>query len=238
VNVTSQQRFVDVRIPSLEEGPGIDEFVAAPDNAPFDQTLDHTLNELAQTNSALASQVSSFGEVGDVFTATAQGTTSYSATSMIDVPGAGMDADSSFAVTFTLAEARDYTINGSASFPDTTSGSSNFRVALLGPGGIGIASFTKSDFDPALNDGTQINPTFGNSGTLPAGEYMLFAESGVGGGTNPTGILASYSMTFTATLDGTEPPPPGVIPLPAAAWPGVMMLSGLGVAAWKRRRTA
>ena len=229
VNVTSQTRSVHVAIPSIVPAePAIDETVTAPDNNTFDASLDRTLNQADQTNTALANQLSSFGELANVFTATAQGTTSYSATGLEGI----VFSESSFSITFTLAEDRDYTINGSGSFPDTGSGASDFSVILTGPGGT-VDSFTKADFDPGLGDGTQINPTFNNSGTLTAGEYTLTADSGVSGGTNSTEILASFSLEFTATAAG-EPPPPGVIPLPAAVWPGVMMLGGLGVALRKR----
>src|SRR5687768_14922250 len=79
VNVTNQTRSVHVAIPSIvAEEPAVDETVTAPDDNTFDETLDRTLNQLDQTNTALASQLSSFGELDNVFTATAQGTTSYS----------------------------------------------------------------------------------------------------------------------------------------------------------------
>lgn len=235
VNVTDQTRSIRVAIPSIVESePAVDETVTAPDNNPFNETLDRTLNQLGETNTALASQNSSFGELGDVFTATAQGTTSYSASGL---PGI-VFSESSFSITFTLAEERDYTINGGASFPDTGSGASDFAVTLTGPGGT-IHSFTKADYNPNNGDGEQVNATFDESGTLAAGEYTLFADSGVSGGTNLTEILANYNVTFTATLAGEPPPPPppgGQIPLPAAAWPGAMMLGGMGVAALKKRR--
>jgi len=231
VIVTNQTRSVHVGIPGLD-APPVEETISAPDNGPFDETLERSVIEPTVTNAASASQNSSFGELADVFTATASGTTSYSAGG---TPGIVV-SESQFSITFTLAEERAYTIQGGGSFPDTGSGASDFAVTLTGPGGT-VQSFAKADFDPGLQDGTQIDATFSESGTLAAGEYTLAADSGVSGGTNLTEILASYDVTFTATLDdGTEPPPPGVIPLPAAAWPGVMMLSGLGVAAWKKRR--
>ena len=234
VTVTNQARSVHVAIPSIVElEPAIDETITAPDNNPFNQTLDRTLTQLEQTNSASASQESSFGELNNNFIATATGTTSYSASGVEGI----VSSDSDFSVTFTLAEERSYSINGSGSFPDTSSGASDFSVTLTGPGGP-IDSFTKADFDPGLGDGTQITPTFSNSGLLAPGEYTLAASSGVSGGTNLTQILASYSMSFSAILedDGTGPPPPpgGVIPLPAAVWPGLAML-GMGAAAVKRR---
>ena len=236
VNVTSQNRSVHVAIPGLGDIPAVDETVTAPDNGVFDETLQRQVIGADVVNTATASQLSSFGELDDVFTATAQGSTSYAAAG---TPGIVL-AESQFSITFTLAEERAYTINGGASFPDTGSGASDFAVTLTGPGGT-VHSFTKADFNPGLNDGTQINPTFSESGTLAAGEYTLAADSGVSGGTNLTEILANYNVTFTASLDDITPPPPppgGVIPLPAAAWPGFMMLSGLGVAAWKKRRRA
>jgi hypothetical protein len=232
VTVTNQNRSVHVAIPGLGDIPAVDETIAAPDNGTFDETLERQVIGPDIINTATASQLSSFGELDDVFTATAQGSTSYTAAG---TPGI-VFSESQFSLTFTLAEERAYTIQGGASFPDTGSGASDFAVTLTGPGGT-VHSFTKADFNPGLNDGAQINPTFNESGTLAAGEYTLAADSGVSGGTNLNEILASFDVTFTATLDdGTEPPPPGVIPLPAAAWPGFMMLSGLGVAAWKRRR--
>lgn len=233
VTVTSQSRSVHVAIPGLGDAPAVDETVTAPDNGPFNETLERSVIGPDIINTATASQTSSFGELDDVFTATAQGSTSYTAAG---TPGI-VFSESQFSITFTLAEERAYTIQGGASFPDTGSGASDFAVTLTGPGGT-VQSFTKADFNPGLNDGTQINPTFNESGTLAAGEYTLAADSGVSGGTNLNEILASFDVTFTATLDGGEPPPPppGVIPLPAAAWPGVMMLGGLGAAAWKKRR--
>jgi len=235
VVVSSHTRSVHVAIPSITADPAIDETVTAPDNNTFDESLDRTLSQLDQTNTALASQLSSFGELGNVFTATAQGTTSYSATGLEGI----VFSESNFSITFTLAEARDYTINGTGSFPDTGSGASNFSVILTGPGGT-VESFTKGDFDPALGDGTQINPTFGNTGTLPAGEYTLAALSEVSGGTNTTEILANFSVDFSATAaddgsgGGGGGGGGGQIPLPAAVWPGMMML-GLGAAALKKR---
>jgi hypothetical protein len=234
VNVTSQTRSVHVAIPSITADPAIDETVTAPDNNTFDETLDRTLNQLDQINTALASQLSTFGELDNVFTATAEGTTSYSATGLEGI----VFSESQFSITFTLAEERAYSISGTGSFPDTGSGASDFAVTLTGPGGT-IDSFTKADFDPGNLDGAQINPTFGNTGTLAAGEYTLAADSGVSGGTNATEILAGFGVTFTATLEGEPPPPPppgGVIPLPAAVWPGVMMLGAMGMAMKKRIR--
>jgi hypothetical protein len=231
VTVTNQSRSVHVAIPALD-GAGVDETITAPDNGTFDQTLERSVTGADVINTATATQLSSFGELGDVFTATASGTTRYSAGG---TPGIVL-SESQFSVTFTLAEERAYTIQGGASFPDTGAGASDFAVTLTGPGGT-VHSFTKADFNPGLNDGTQINPTFNESGTLAAGAYTLAADSGVSGGTNLDEILASFDVTFTATLEGgTEPPPGGVIPLPAAAWPGFMMLGGFGVAAWKKRR--
>jgi hypothetical protein len=229
VNVTSQTRSIHVLIPSIAPPEtDIDETVTAPDNNTFNETLDRSLNQQDQTNSAIASQDSSFSEAANVFTATANGETTYSATGIEGI----VFSESNFSISFTLAEDRDYSINGSGSFPDTGSGASNFSVILTGPGGT-VDSFSKSDFDPANNDGAQIDPTFSNSGTLTAGDYTLTAQSGVSGGTNSTTIRANYNVNFTATAAG-EPPPTG-IPLPAAAWPGVMML-GFGAAAMKKRR--
>ena len=232
VNVTSQNRSVHVTIPSLTADPGIEQTITAPDNNTFNETIDESLNQLDQSNQALAAQDSSFGELANVFTATASGETSYKASGIEGI----VSADSNFEIHFTLAEARDYTINGQASFPDTTSGASNFAVTLTGPGGT-VDSFTKADFNPNNNDGAQIDPTFDNSGTLEAGDYILTALSGVSGGTNQNTIRAAFNFTFTATAtDGGGGGGGGgsQIPLPAAVWPGAMML-GAGALAWKRR---
>ena len=238
VTVNSQNRSVHVAIPSIvTEEPAIDETVTAPDNNPFDQTLDRSLIQLEQNNRAVASQNSSFGETGDIFSVLALGQAQYSATGVEGI----VLSESTFELSFTLAEERSYTLSGSMSFPDTGSGASDTGVVLEGPGGTAVHSFTKADFNPGLNDGTQINPTFNESGTLAAGDYMLRAASGVSGGTNLTEILANFNVNFTAALDGEPPPPPpppppGVIPLPAAFWPGAMMLGGLGAAALRKRR--
>jgi hypothetical protein len=219
VNVTNQTRSIHVAIPSITADPGIDQTVTAPDNNEFNETLDESLNQLDQNNSAIADQDSSFGELANVFTATAHGSTQYRARGLEGI----VFSESNFSITFTLAEARDYTINGTGSFPDTTSGASNFSVILTGPGGTTIDSFTKADFDPANGDGAQIDPTFDNSGTLAAGEYTLAAQSGVSGGTNTTGITAGFSVNFTATAaddGGGGGGGGGQIPLPAAVWPG------------------
>ena len=229
VTVDTQNRSVHVAIPSIDGvTPDVDETVTAPDASPFNQTLDRTLTQFEQTNHALASQTSSFSEPADIFTVLALGETRSSATGVEGI----VLAESNFSVTFTLAESRDYSISGTASFPDTGAGASDFSVTLTGPGGT-IQSFTKADFNPNLNDGTQINPTFDESGTLAAGQYTLAADSGVSGGTNVNEILASYDVTFTASAG--EPPPPGVIPLPAGVYPGMIMLGALGVAAMRKR---
>src|SRR5829696_429924 len=102
VNVTGQTRSIHVSIPSITADPDVDETVTAPDNNTFNQTLDRTLNQLDETNRAVASQNSTFGEAGNVFTATAQGSTSYSATGLEGI----VFAESQFSVTFTLAEER------------------------------------------------------------------------------------------------------------------------------------
>jgi hypothetical protein len=229
VNVTSQTRSIHVAIPSIAPPEtDIDETVTAPDNNTFNETLDRSLNQQDQNNSAIASQDSSFSEAANVFTATAVGETSYSATGIEGI----VFSESSFSISFTLAEDRDYSINGSGSFPDTGSGASNFSVILTGPGGT-IDSFSKADFDPANNDGAQIDPTFSNAGTLAAGDYTLTAQSGVSGGTNSTTIRANYNVTFIATAAGEPPPPPAGIPLPAAVWPGMILLGAF--AAMKKR---
>src|SRR5687767_225002 len=78
VVVDSQTRSVHVAIPSIVGGePAINETVTAPDNNPFNPTLDRTLNQLEEVNHALASQNSSFGEAANVFTATSNGQTRY-----------------------------------------------------------------------------------------------------------------------------------------------------------------
>src|SRR5688572_5606068 len=74
VNVTNQVRSVHVAIPSIVDGePAIDETTTAPDFNAFNATLDRTLNQLEETNHALASQTSSFGEAANVFSANASG---------------------------------------------------------------------------------------------------------------------------------------------------------------------
>ena len=233
VTIDSQTRSIHVAIPSITEGEApIDETTTAPDNNPFNATLDRTLNQQDQTNHALASQDSSFGDTSDTeFTVHAAGETRYSATGVQGIVG----ADSNFALSFTLAESRDYSISGNGSFVDTTGGASNFSVQLTGPGGT-IESFTKADFDPANNDGATVPATFSHTGTLAAGSYTLTALSGVSGGTNTNEILATYGVDFTATAAGDPPPPPPPtgIPLPAGAWPGLVLLAGLG--AWQLTR--
>jgi hypothetical protein len=235
VTVDTQSRSIRVAIPSIDGvTPDLDETVTAPDANPFNETLDRTLSQLEQTNHALASQTSSWSESADnIFTVLALGETRYNATGVEGI----VLAESNFSVTFTLAEERDYAISGTASFPDTGAGASDFAVTLTGPGGT-IHSFTKADFNPNLNDGTQITPTFDESGTLAAGQYTLAADSGVSGGTNLNEILANFDVTFTASAGGEPPPPPpppNAIPLPAAVWPGIIMLSGLGAAAMRKR---
>lgn len=226
VVVGSQTRSVHVAIPSIVGGePAINETVTAPDNNPFNQTLDRTLNQLEEVNHALASQNSSFGEAGDVFTATSNGQTRYSATGVSGI----VFAEQEFILQFTLDDTRDYTINGSGSFVDTSGGASNFSVTLVGPGGT-VASFTKADFDPGLNDGTLVTPNFGTSGTLTPGAYTLTALSGVSGGTNSNEIAASSVISFSASAQGGS-----VIPLPAGVWPGLVLLSSLELLAARKR---
>jgi len=236
VTIDSQTRSVHVAIPSIVEGEApIDETTTAPDNNPFTATLDRTLSQLEQTNHALASQDSSFGDTSDtVFTAHATGETRYSATGVTGI----VASDSNFALSFTLPEDRDYSISGNGSFVDTTAGASNFSVQLSGPGGT-IESFTKADFDPANNDGATVPATFSHTGTLAAGSYTLTALSGVSGGTNTTEILATYGVDFTATASGGPPPPPPAgIPLPAGAGPGLVLLAALGAWQFTRARFA
>jgi len=224
VALIDQDRSVRVTIPSIVESePNVDETLTAPDHAPFNVTLDRTLSQLEQTNHAFASQDSSYGNVGDVFSVVAQGESQYSATG---VPGI-VFAESDFSLQFQLDEPRDYTINGTGSFVDTGSGASNFAVTLTGPGGT-VASFTKADFDPGNLDGAVVNPVFDTGGTLDAGLYTLFATSGVSGGTNLSGIESSFGFTFIATAD------PVIIPLPAAAGPGALALGILGLASARR----
>ena len=232
VVVDSQTRSVHVAIPSIVElEPAIDETVTAPDNNPFNQTLDRTLNQLEQVNHALASQNSSFGEAGDVFSANSDGQTTYSATGVTGI----VFAEQEFILQFTLDDTRDYTINGNGSFVDTTGGASSFQVTLVGPGGT-VASFEKADFDPGLNDGTVVTPNFSTSGVLTPGTYTLTALSGVSGGTNQTEIVASSVVNFTATAQGGGGGT--VIPLPTGVMPGMVMLASLGLIAARRRLVA
>jgi hypothetical protein len=227
VVVDSQTRSVHVAIPSIVDGePSIDEAVTAPDNNPFNQTLDRTLSQLEETNHALASQNSSFGEAANVFTATSDGQTNYSATGITGI----VFSEQEFILQFTLDDTRDYSLDGSGSFVDTSGGASNFAVTLVGPGGT-VASFTKADFDPGLNDGTLVTPNFATSGTLTPGAYTLTALSGVSGGTNSNEIQASSVVNFTATAQGGG----AVIPLPVGVAPGMVMLSSLGLIAARRR---
>ena len=229
VVVGSQNRTVHVAIPSIVDGePAIDETLTAPDNNPFNQTLDRTLNQSGQTNHAFASQDSSFGEASNTFTAHATGNTNYTATGL---PGI-VFSESNFSVTFTLAEARDYSLSGSGFFPDTGSGASNWAVTLTGPGGT-VESFTKADFNPGLNDGAVVNSAFSATGSLAAGDYTLTGLSGVSGGTNLTEIASGFDLTFTATAAGGPPPTP--IPLPPGVFPGAVMLLGLAGAALVKR---
>jgi len=112
VTIDSQTRSVHVAIPSITEGEApIAETMTAPDNNPFTATLDRTLSQQDQTNHALASQDSNFGETS-LFTAHANGETRYSATGIEGI----VAADSNFALSFTLAEQRDYIISGTGSF--------------------------------------------------------------------------------------------------------------------------
>ncbi|HYO09635.1 MAG TPA: hypothetical protein VER17_11745 [Tepidisphaeraceae bacterium] len=230
VLINAQDRSVHVVIPSIVDGePAINETLTAPDNGPFNQTLDRTLNQSEQTNTALATQDSIFGETGDVFTANATGTTSYSATGLSGI----VLSESDFSVTFTLAEARDYTLSGSGVFPDTGSGASNWSVTLTGPGGE-VESFSKADFNPGNNDGAVVTSPFDSTGTLEAGQYTLTALSGVSGGTNSTQIASGFDVAFTATAVGGPPPTP--IPLPPGVAPGAVMLLGMAAAYWAKQR--
>jgi hypothetical protein len=227
VTVVSQNRSVHVAIPSIVEGEAaIDETLTAPDENPFVTSLDRSLNQAGQTNSASASQDSNFGNVSDSnFNVAASGDARYSATGLDGI----VFADSNFELQFQLDESRDYTINGSGSFPDTGSGASDFSVTLTGPGGT-VATFTKADFDPGNVDGAQINPTFNTSGTLAAGLYTLAADAAVSGGTNTNEIASSFAFTFAASADAVNPPqPPVPIPLPAGFGPGAAMLAGIAV---------
>jgi len=238
VVVGSQTRSVHVAIPAVGEGgaAAIDETLTAPDNNAFTQTLDRTQDVGAGvTNSAFASQDSSFGNGSganaNTFTARATGNTSYVAGG---TPGIVM-SDSNFAITFSLAESRDYSVSGTGFAPDTSSGASNWSVILSGPGGT-VQSFTKADFNPNNNDGAVITSPFSATGTLDAGDYTLSALSGVSGGTNATEIAAGFDLTFTATAAGGPPPPPTAIPLPPGVVPGLAMLAGLALVGQAKRR--
>src|SRR4051812_44326285 len=83
VAIDSQARSIHVAIPSIDAMvPDVDETVSAPGNNAFNQTLDRTLNQMGETNHALASQNSSFGNAANVFSASGSGETRYSATGL------------------------------------------------------------------------------------------------------------------------------------------------------------
>jgi hypothetical protein len=143
-------------------------------------------------------------------------------------------AESDFELQFTLAEARPYTLNGSSSFVDTSGGASVFSVMLQGPGGE-VFSFAKSDFDPANGDGAVVTPNFSTSGNLTPGAYTLTARSGVSGGTNITGVEASFDFDFSANAeDGGSGGNP--IPLPPALGPSAILLGAVVIASAHARR--
>jgi hypothetical protein len=234
VVIDSQDRSIHVAIPSIDAMvPDVDETVSAPDNNTFNQTLDRTLNQMGETNHALAAQNSTFGNSGNDFTISAQGQARYSATGL---PGI-VFADSNFSVQFTLSESRIYGISGNGSFVDTSGGASNFSIILSGPGGE-IESFSKADFDPANNDGAVVVPDFvGAGGTLAPGTYTLSAVAAVSGGPNSNEIQASFGLAFltSAPGDGDGGGGGNPIPLPPAVWPAGALLLGIVARAGTRR---
>ncbi len=120
-------------------------------------------------------------------------------------------------------------------------------------GGTGAPTVTRSA-DGATLTATQDQGLAGGGGT-----FAIFTDAESHDANGAFGIEAGAEFTTydaTGTLIGAtgvvsdaftldaifqpaaqvEPPPPGVIPLPAAAWPGVMMLGAMGVAGLKKRR--
>jgi hypothetical protein len=232
VAIVSQDRLVHMRIPSIDPlVPGIDEFARAPDDNPFDAALDRTLSQMGETNSAFASQNSSFGNAGNVFSASGTGRARYTATGL----GGSVEnvsAGSEFEVVFTLAESRLYSLSGSASFVDlmedeSTRPQSNFAAILFREeGNLFIESFDSGTFSPGNQDGAVITSTFSGSGTLPAGTYKLHVGVLTDGGPPTNENVASFEFDFTATAPGDDGGG-NPIPLPAAVWPAGALLLGV-----------
>jgi hypothetical protein len=94
-------------------------------------------------------------------------------------------------------------------------------------------SFAQGNFDPYIvGTGTFLLtiPGFTDTTVLSAGSFSSFKFLF---GTGPDGTLGEGSITTHTTL-----PPPPVVPLPAAAWSGMLMLGGLGATRALKNRKA
>lgn len=242
VTVTGQARSVSISIPPFADpSTAIDETAAAPGNGPFDQTIDRTQSAESAVNTAFASQTSSFGDSGSQFIAAAVGSARYSANA---TPGI-LFARSEFSVTFDLAEASPYSLDGSGTFLMASGGATGYSVTLDGPGDGQVAHF--ADFGPGeFGDGSVATQPFSTSGTLAPGTYILRADAGVSGGINSVTVPAAFELNLVIGEAVGVPPvvvpptvvPPTVVPLPSGFWAGSLTLCGAAAVVARRRRPA
>ena len=168
-----------------------------------------------------------------------------------------------FNVTFTSQVLRDPATNrltfvyGLEETPDTLPDLLNEQLSLSLSSFTGFATDVSADGSFDVNrsaDGgsIQFTNTAGTELDLPtiviATDATNYNSSGaidgtVGGdqidtGGGPTNLSVPFSIsgTFQPADDDVEPPPPGVIPLPAGVWLGLVALAGGGVAKRYRRK--
>ncbi|HMB71184.1 MAG TPA: T9SS type A sorting domain-containing protein [bacterium] len=180
----------------------IEESAVAPDNGPFDEARDGSVYMSTGVASGGGWQSSQISDTA----LQAEGTHFANADLWTNDGYAYSSGRSTFDVRFTLTEDADYTISG---FAEEFDGGTTL-VRLSGPSG-------NVEYFPAPSNNTL---TFDTQGTLPAGDYQLFAQTS-GGATYTEYYGGDYSSgAYEVNLAlATITDAPIVSASPAAAFP-------------------
>jgi hypothetical protein len=222
VQILSQDRRVEATArPGAGADPVVDEIIA-PDNGPFNETATVDASGDGFVSRATSSVQSTMGNDGFHI----KGTLSWQ-TQDTRSPGGADSATATAAVLhdifFRLDQPYDFTFTETLNVTDDNN-----------PGGESGENFTFLSFG-------QTGFSVGDSGTLQPGDYNLRfsrdTSSTVSG--DPLGSFAlEYDVNLNLTPhDGGSSPPPGV-PLPPAAWAGLLTFACYGATRVLRRQCA